>query len=83
MLVIATTGEPKGGHLLVPAVPVAWYARQRIRWVRERWLTFVALAVALPIAVPAFRGTLDWLGRPFPGFFVMANDVRSSSFSAC
>ncbi len=75
MPVLATTGEAKNGLPLVPAAPVTWSARRPLRWLGERWPTLLALAVALPIAVPTFRGTLDWIGQPFPGFFVMGNRV--------
>jgi two-component system NtrC family sensor kinase len=60
------------------AAPTRPAGRAERRWLRDRWLPFFLLAVALPIAVLTAWKTLDWLrpgGRPFPGFFVMENGV--------
>ena len=45
------------------------------QWGRTRRLALLAVAVVLPIALVTTRGTLDWLDRPFPGFFVMGNGI--------
>jgi signal transduction histidine kinase len=47
----------------------------RIRWVAQRWLSLSALALAIPLALFTTIKTLDWPGRPFPGFFVLCNNV--------
>ena len=75
---IVATGDP-------PA-PSAWPAsagyvpRRAIKarplgWFWQRALAFGALALALPIALVTARGTVDWPGRPFPGFFAMGNGI--------
>src|SRR5439155_18804998 len=69
-----------------PPAPSAWPAsagyvpRRAIKarplgWFWQRALAFGALALALPIALVTARGTVDWPGRPFPGFFAMGNGI--------
>jgi len=45
------------------------------RWLAERSLPLAIFAVAIPIALFTTIATLDWPGRPFPGFFVLCNNV--------
>jgi signal transduction histidine kinase len=42
---------------------------------RPLWLPLAALVLAAPIALFTTIGTLDWTGRPFPGFFALCNNV--------
>ena len=49
-----------------------------LRWLRDRILPIVLLAIALPIALLTTWKSFAWLqpgGRLFPGFFVMENGI--------
>lgn len=44
-----------------------------VSWIGERRLPLVALLLGVPMIVIAAMASVVWLGRPFPGFFVLSN----------
>ena len=43
-------------------------------WWTSRWTAILA-AVAIPVGLVATAATTGWIGRPFPGFFLLENAV--------
>lgn len=46
-----------------------------LRYLAARWWILVAVVPALIVAVLCTTDGLPWVGRPFPGFFIMENAV--------
>jgi signal transduction histidine kinase len=64
-----TTAEQPSRALESGAAGRVW------RGLRLRWLPLLLAALVLPIAATTIPGTLYFLNRPFPGFFVMESGI--------
>src|SRR5262245_55447278 len=47
--------------------------RNWVRWILVRWRPLVVLALSLPLVGLAAATSFYWLGRAFPGFFLLEN----------
>jgi hypothetical protein len=48
------------------------------RWLALRWRGLGVAFVGIPLAAASLHASLEWIGRSFPGFFVMENGVVAS-----
>ena len=44
-------------------------------WILHRWPALALATLTLPVAAATLVAALSWIGRPFPGFFVMGNGL--------